>query len=54
MKKQYLAPELKVTTIELQGIIAASSVKVSISDKVTDDDATMSNKLDYSWEHTWE
>ncbi len=54
MKKQYLAPELKVTTIELQGIIAASSVKVSISDRVTDDDATMSNKLDNSWEHTWE
>lgn len=54
MKKQYLAPELKVTTIELQGVIAASSVKVSISDKVTDDDAMMSNKLDYSWEYTWE
>ena len=54
MKKQYLAPELKVTTIELQGIIAASSVKVSISDKVTEDEATMRNKLDNSWEHTWE
>ncbi len=54
MKKQYLAPELKVTTIELQGVIAASSVKVSISDKVTDDDAMMNNKLDNPWEHTWE
>lgn len=54
MKKQYLAPELKVTTIELQGVIAASSVKVSISDRVTDDDATMSNKLDNPWEYTWE
>ena len=54
MIKQYLAPELKVTTIELQGIIAASNEKISISDNVTENDAWMNNKLNNPWEHSWE
>ena len=54
MKKQYLAPVLKVANVELQGLIAASVVKPSISDKVTDDDASMNNKLNNNWKHTWE
>ena len=53
MKKQYLAPVLKVANVELQGLIAASVVK-PISDKVTDDDASMNNKLNNDWKHTWE
>jgi hypothetical protein len=54
MKQQYLAPVLKVANVELQGLIAASVVKPSISDKVTDDDASMNNKLNNDWKHTWE
>ena len=54
MKKQYLAPVVKVANVGLQGLIAASVVKPSISDKVTDDDASMNNKLNNDWKHSWE
>ena len=54
MKKQYLAPVLKVANVELQGLIAASASKTPVSDKVTNDDALMNNKLNNDWKHTWE
>ena len=54
MKKHYLAPVLKVATVELQGLVAASPVKPIVSDKVTDADASMNNKLNNDWKHSWE
>ena len=54
MKKQYLAPVVKVANVELQGLIAASVVTPNISDKPTDADASMNNKLNNDWKHTWE
>ena len=55
MKKQYIAPVLKVATIELQGLIAASNViKPTISDQVTEDDAKMSNQFNNDWKHSWD
>ena len=54
MKKHYLAPVLKVATVELQGLVAASPVKPIVSDKVTDADASMNNNLNNDWKHSWE
>ncbi|MBR4128699.1 MAG: hypothetical protein IKT92_04425 [Bacteroidaceae bacterium] len=54
MKQQYLAPVLKVANVELQGLIAASATKTLVSDQVTNDDASMNNKLNNDWKHTWE
>ena len=54
MKKQYLAPVVKVANVELQGLIAASAPKTLVSDQVTNDDALMNNKLNNDWKHTWE
>ena len=54
MKKHYLTPVVKVATVELQGLIAASPVKPIVSDKVTDADASMNNKLNNDWKHSWE
>ena len=49
-----MAPVLKVATVELQGLIAASPAKPIVSDKVTDADASMNNKLNNDWKHSWE
>ena len=57
MKKQYIAPVLKVATIELQGLIAASgpaTITPNISDKPTDADASMNNQFNNDWKHSWE
>ena len=54
MKKQYIAPVLKVATFELQGLIAASNIKSTISDKPTDADAVMNNQFNNDWKHSWE
>jgi hypothetical protein len=41
-------------TIKLQGLIAAYPLEPSISEKETDTNATMNNKLNNDWKHPWE
>ena len=49
-KKQYIAPQMEIAEIELATILAASTL---ISDKVTGDDAVMSNDRRGSWGNLW-
>lgn len=52
MKKEYIRPNTEATICELQGVVAASSIK--ISDQVTEEDAIMSHQRTEFWSHTWE
>lgn len=52
MKKQYEAPLTHAIKMDAAEMLAASQVK--ISDKITEDDAIMTQKGDNPWQYTWE
>lgn len=51
MKKVYAVPALDILELEGEHLLSGSTVK--ISDEVTNDDASMTNKKG-PWNHTWE
>lgn len=54
-KKQYIAPSMKATEIEVQTIIATSNAdsQFGVYDETTDADATMGNDRRGSWGNFW-
>ena len=52
MKKIYAVPALEILDFEGENLLAGS-INVNISNRVTQDDAKMTNKNN-SWNHTWE
>ena len=55
MKKDYAVPSLNIIELEGEHLLSGSNVttNVNISNQVTKDDASMTNKKN-SWNHTWE
>ncbi|MBR4128128.1 MAG: hypothetical protein IKT92_01495 [Bacteroidaceae bacterium] len=53
MKKVYAVPALDILELEGEHLLSGSRTDVNISDEVTKDDASMTNKKG-SWNHTWE
>ena len=49
-KKIYIAPAMEITEIEMVTMLAAS---VLVSDKLTEDDAVMSNRRRGTWGNLW-
>ena len=52
-KKQYIAPAMEVTELEIIEMLAASNLKFDVSDETTEDDALMSNDRRGSWGNLW-
>ena len=52
-KKTYIAPTMEALNIETEVMIAASENVFSISDKTTEDDATMTNEHRGTWGNLW-
>ena len=54
-KKQYIAPSMEATEVEVQTMIATSNPdsQFGIYDDTTEDDANMSNNRRGSWGNFW-
>ena len=51
-KKAYIAPTMEATNIETEVMMAASN-ELNLSNEVTEDDASMTNKHRGAWGNLW-
>ena len=53
-KRFYAVPTVEIIDIETQHVLAGSKFEIGVYNTTTNADASMTNKKEEPWHHTWE